>query len=167
AGKDLVRPAEASFASEAAFRFKHILFRDAAYQATAKKLRASLHEHFADWLERLVGERVGGYQEILGYHLEQGYRYRTELAPAGDEARALAARAARHLGAAGRRANDRGDVHAAANLLGRATALLPADSLERLELLLPYGGAVNESARVAEALAIFGELDERATALGE
>ena len=110
AGKDMIRPAAASFAGEVAFRFKHILVREAAYRATAKKLRASLHEHFADWLERLAGERVGEYQEILGYHFEQAYRYRAELGPVDDDARALAARAARHLGAAGRRANDRGDV---------------------------------------------------------
>ena len=73
-GKDLVRPAEASFAGEAAFRFKHILVRDAAYHATAKKLRADLHEQFADWLERMVGARIAEYEEILGYHLEQSYR---------------------------------------------------------------------------------------------
>ena len=166
AGKDLIRPAAAGFANEIAFRFKHILVREATYRATAKKLRASLHEHFADWLERLAGERVGEYEEILGYHFEQAYRYRAELGPADDEARALAERAARHLGAAGRRANDRGDVYAAANLLSRATALLPDDSLERLELMLPYGYALYESGRVLDNLAVNEELYERATALG-
>ena len=88
----MIRPAAASFAGDVAFRFKHILVREAAYRATAKKLRASLHEHFADWLERLAGERVGEYQEILGYHFEQAYRYREELGPVDDDARALAAR---------------------------------------------------------------------------
>src|SRR5207253_4129483 len=68
---------------------------------------------------------------------------------------------------AGRRANDRGDVVAAANLLGRATILLPIDGLERLELLIPYGYAVGESGRGVEARAIWVELYERATALGE
>ena len=126
-------------AGEVAYRFKHILVREAAYLATAKKLRATLHERFADWLERVAGERVGEYHEILGYHFEQAYRYRTEVGRLDDDARTLAGRAARHLGAAGRRANDRGDVHAGANLLGRAVTLLPADSLERLELMLPYG----------------------------
>src|SRR5439155_4464061 len=37
-GKDLIRPAAASFAGEIAFRFRHILVREAAYRATAKKL---------------------------------------------------------------------------------------------------------------------------------
>ena len=126
---------------DVAFRFKHILVRDAAYRATAKKLRATLHERFADWLERLAGERVGEYQEILGYHLEQAYRYRTELGRSTTTPARSPRAPRRHLGAAGRRANDRGDVRAAVNLLGRATALLPADSVERLELLLPYGYA--------------------------
>jgi class 3 adenylate cyclase/tetratricopeptide (TPR) repeat protein len=167
-GKDMIRPAAASFAGDIAFRFKHILVRDAAYRATAKKLRASLHEHFADWLERLAGDRVGEYEEILGYHFEQAYRYREELGQDDDDPpRALAAGAARHLGVAGRRANDRGDVRAAANLLSRATALLPADSLERLELLIPYAYAVGESGRGVEARALWAELYESATAFGE
>ena len=33
----------------------------------------------------MAGERVTEYEEILGYHLEQSYRYRTELGPADDE----------------------------------------------------------------------------------
>jgi class 3 adenylate cyclase/tetratricopeptide (TPR) repeat protein len=166
--KDLIRlTAGTLVVGEVAYRFKHVLVREAAYRATAKTLRASLHERFADWLERLAGGRVGEYQEILGYHLERAYRYRVELGPVDEAARALAIRAARHLDPAGRRANDRGDVHAAANLLGRAAALLPADSLERLELLLPYAYAVAETGRGLEARSIVGELYERATSLGE
>ena len=163
--KDLIRVAAATFAGElVAYRFKHILVRDAAYHATTKKLRAMLHERFADWLEAGAGDRVGEYHEILGYHLEQAYRYRTEL---GDPNQALAARAARQLAAAGRHANSSGDVRGAANLLGRATALLPAESLERPELLLPYAYAVGESGRPGESEAIADELYAKATARGE
>jgi class 3 adenylate cyclase/tetratricopeptide (TPR) repeat protein len=166
--KDLIRlTAGTLLVGEVAYRFKHILVREAAYRATTKRLRASLHERYADWLEQRVGGRVGEYHEILGYHVEQAYRYRVELGPVDEAARALATRAARHLDPAGRRANDRGDVHAAANLLGRAAALLPADSLERLELLVPYAYAVGESGRGVEARSIDEELYERATALGE
>jgi class 3 adenylate cyclase len=163
--KDLIRVAAAGLvAGEAAFRFKHILVREAAYHATAKKLRATLHESFADWLERIAGERVGEYHEILGYHLEQAYRYRTEL---GDSDPALAARAGRHLGAAGRRAWARSDARGAANLLGRATSLLPVDSLERLELMIPYSYALGESGNQLAWAPLTEELLERATALGE
>src|SRR5207249_1508003 len=136
-----------------AYRFKNILVRDAAYRATAKKIRASLHERFADWLEQVAGGRVGEYQEIIGYHLEQAYRYREELGAVDDHARALAARAARHLGAAGLRANDRADVRGAANLLGRASALPPPDSAERLEFLRHLAYAVDQTGRMLEARA--------------
>ena len=131
---------------------------------TGRRRRGSaqlLHERYADWLEQVVGERVGEYHEILGYHLEVAYRYRVEL---GNPEQALAARAGRHLAAAGRHANRSGDVRGAANLLGRATALLPVESLERLELLLPYHYAVGESGRYDEKAAIIEELYEQATA---
>jgi tetratricopeptide (TPR) repeat protein len=168
ARKDLIRLAAASLvAGEVAYRFKHILVREAAYGATAKRLRAVLHERFADWLERTTGGRVGEYHEILGYHLEQAYRYRVELGPVDDHAERLAARAGGHLGAAGSRAIHRGDARAAANLLGRALALLPADSLERLRLMGPYTHALGESGRALEGRAVADELYERATAIGE
>ena len=163
--KDLIRVTAASLAGELiAYRFKHILVRDAAYRTTAKRVRAVLHERFADWLEHRAGGRVGEYHEIIGYHLEAAYRYRVEL---GNPDEAVATRAGRHLGAAGRRANDHSDAHAAVNLLGRATALLPLGDLERLRLLRPYDYALNETGRVLESKAVREELYERATALGD
>ena len=53
--------------SEDAFRFGHILVRDAAYNAISKTARATLHERFAYWLEASGSH----YEEIMGYHLEQ------------------------------------------------------------------------------------------------
>jgi class 3 adenylate cyclase/tetratricopeptide (TPR) repeat protein len=150
-GKDYVLPAEASFSGEAAFRFRHILIREAAYGTTAKKLRAELHERFAGWLERVAGDRIGEYEEIVGYHLEQSFRYRSELGPVDDEAQALAGRGARRLGAAGRRASARGDLEAATSFLTRATALLPAQSRERIELLPDLVEALVEAGRLEEA----------------
>jgi class 3 adenylate cyclase len=162
--KDLIRLTAASFVGElVAYRFKHILVREAAYRATTKRLRAALHERYADWLVERAGERVGEYNEVVGYHLEQAYRYRAEL---GDTDSELAARAATYLAAAGRHANDTGDVRGAANLLGRAAALLPADSLERLELLFPYVYALGESGRMIEYEAVNEGLLQQATATG-
>jgi tetratricopeptide (TPR) repeat protein len=148
--RDLVRSAAASFVGETAFRFKHILVRDVAYRETAKRLRASLHEQFARWLEQIAGERVTEYEEVLGYHLEQSYRYRAELGALDDEMRSLATDAAERLAAAGRRAIARGDVGAAVNLLGRAAALLPAESPERVDVLL----------HLVEPLAVSGMADQ-------
>jgi predicted ATPase len=60
------------------FRFGHILIRDAAYDSIPKRLRAELHERFADWLESRLGADAS--DEILGYHLERAHGYRVELA---------------------------------------------------------------------------------------
>src|SRR5207248_4692581 len=50
--RDLIRPAIPLFAGEDGFRFRHLLIRDAAYDALPKATRAVLHERFAAWLER-------------------------------------------------------------------------------------------------------------------
>src|SRR5439155_7645174 len=97
-------------------------------QALAKTDRAQLHETFARWLEE-HGTELVELDEITGYHLEQAFGYRSELGPADEQARLLAAGAAGHLDAAGQRAMDRGDTGAAVNLLERAEALLPAQEL--------------------------------------
>ena len=144
ARKDLVHPAAGSFAGEAAFRFKHILVRDTTYRATAKSLRAALHEQFAKWLERVAGERVAEYEEILGYHLEQSYRYRTELGPADDEIRALGDRAAARLSAAGHRAYARGDMDAASSFFAAAEELASVP-FQRAEYALLRGMVAQEA----------------------
>lgn len=68
--KDLIRPARSDLPGDDAFRFGHMLVRDAAYEAAPKELRADAHERYAGWLERTAGERASLYEEILGYHLE-------------------------------------------------------------------------------------------------
>jgi class 3 adenylate cyclase/tetratricopeptide (TPR) repeat protein len=167
AGKDVIRPAEASFVDEAAYRFKHILFRDAAYRATAKKLRAALHERFAVWLERVAGDRVVEFEAILGYHLEQSFRYRLELGPATDEIRALGRGAADRLVSAGRRSVARGDMAAGANLLGRAFALLAEDSPTRIELLPDLVEALRECVHWDEAETFVAQAQETAERSGD
>ena len=72
--------------------------------------------------------RSSELDEILGYHLEQAFQYRSELGPVSDRATELAARAGERLGRAGRRAMvGGGDVAAAASLMSRAAALLPEE----------------------------------------
>jgi DNA-binding SARP family transcriptional activator len=133
--KELIRPDRALFAGEHAFRFRHLLIRDAAYDSIPKEARGQLHERYAIWLERKAAERIVEYEEIVGYHLEQAFRYRTELGPVDDAARELARRAAQRLGAAGRRAFVRADAPAAVNLISRAAALLPANDPARVDLV--------------------------------
>jgi len=130
--RELVRPERAQIPGEDGFRFRHLLIRDAAYDALPKAVRAELHERFATWLEQRGSELVE-LDEILGYHLEQAHRYRRELGLPDESA--LGAQAGERLAVAGRRARARGDLAATINLLGRALDLLPAESLEHeLEL---------------------------------
>ena len=119
----MIRPDRAEFAGEDAFRFRHLLIRDAAYQAMPKEQRADLHERFAAWLEHAAGERAAEYEEILAHHLEQAYRYRTELGTIDDRTRALGGDAATHLRKSADRALDRGDFAGARQMLTRAAAI--------------------------------------------
>ncbi|MGZ4390240.1 MAG: AAA family ATPase, partial [Gaiellaceae bacterium] len=116
--KELIRPDQAQIAGDEAFRFRHLLIRDAAYESLPKETRADLHARFADWIEDRT--ELVELDEIAGYHLEQAVLYRREL---GRDEPELAARAGTHLGRAGRAALGRSDFHPARNLLERALAL--------------------------------------------
>jgi predicted ATPase len=107
--KELVRPDRSGSTGDEAFRFRHILVRDAAYGSLPKEHRADLHARFAAWLERIAGERQLEYEEVMAYHLEQAHRYRAELGLSDELTRSLAANAASHLRAAGLRALGRHD----------------------------------------------------------
>ncbi|HSL63234.1 MAG TPA: adenylate/guanylate cyclase domain-containing protein, partial [Gaiellaceae bacterium] len=148
--------------ADGGFRFAHIVVRDAAYAEMLKRTRATLHERFADWGERANRDRGAEFDEILGYHLEQAYRYGSELGPVDDHGRALAVRAATKLAAAGRRAFAREDMSAAANLLRRAAELLPEDAPERLALLPDLGEALTQVGELAWAELFLDEAVERA-----
>ena len=150
--KQFVHPLAAD-GDDPAFRFHHILVRDAAYQSLLKRARATLHERFVEWAEPVNRDRgrETEFEEILGYHLEQAVRYRSELGPLDDAGRAIAARAAAKLGSAGRRAFARGDTPAACNLLRRATALLPTNAPARVELIGELADALMEEGHFDEA----------------
>ena len=142
--KELIRPDRTDLPGEDAFRFRHLLIRDAAYEAMPKELRAELHARFAEWLEQIGAEHLAERDEIIGYHLEQAYRYRTELAPVDDEARELALRAGERLAAAARKAVRRSDVTATIGLTERALALLPDRHPQRGRLLSELGYSYRE-----------------------
>lgn len=124
--RDLVVVDRSAVGGGDGFRFRHILIRDAVYDAIPKADRATMHERFAMWLADAYVGRTAEVEEILGYHLQEAYRNRVALGPADEGARILAERAASHLQSAGRRALDRMDFHGAVNLLGRAHDLAEA-----------------------------------------
>ena len=165
--KELVRPDKAQLPGEDAFRFRHLLIRDAAYDGLPKATRADLHERFAAWLEE-HGAGLAELEEIVGYHLERAVQYRTELGTPED---VLAERAATRLATAGRRAELRGDLNAAVNLLERALRLR-GDVDYDVELVLDLGEDLFWSGRLTEAEALLrdavartGAHDDRCAAL--
>jgi class 3 adenylate cyclase/tetratricopeptide (TPR) repeat protein len=154
--KELIRPESPTLAGDEAFRFRHLLIRDAAYEALPKRTRADLHERFARWLAVHAAD-LPEYDEIAGWHLEQTVRYRAELSLARDAE--AASEASDHLIAAGRRAAARGDVRATENLLGRALELLPSGDSRRAgtavtlaELLADSGDVARIDELLAEAV---------------
>ena len=162
--KELIRPDRSDLREEDAFRFTHILIGDAAYRGLPKSIRADLHERFADWLEAKARDRVGEYEEIVGYHLEQAYRSLAELGPVNEPLESLGRRAALPLASAGRRAFARGDMPAAVNLLSRAVSLSPTDDPVRLELLPDLAFALVETGDFARAQEVVVETSDRANA---
>ena len=163
--KDLIRPDRGDLGEEDSYRFRHLLVRDAVYDAMPKELRAALHEGFAGWLER-EARSAGELDEFVGYHLEQSYRYREELGPIDDAGRAIAARAGTHLLAAGERALGRGDVAAAERFLRRAMDLLPADDPRALSAMPSLGQALYYGGQLERALEFLEGASVRAADAG-
>jgi class 3 adenylate cyclase/tetratricopeptide (TPR) repeat protein len=152
--KELLRPHEAI---DDTFRFRHMLIRDAAYDRIPKGQRADLHERFAGWLDGRGEE----FEEIIGYHLEQAHRCLAELGQNGERGNELARRAADCLAASGKRAFERGDLSAAADLLGRAVSLLPSGDPARVRLLPMLGRSLTDRGEWDRARVLLGEAIEQ------
>jgi class 3 adenylate cyclase len=163
--KDLLRPGQSEFAGEEAFRFRHILIRDAAYDGLPKATRAELHERFVDWLE-LRADDLAEFDEVSGYHLEQAHRYRTELGMDDERTHELGRRAAARLATAGDRAFTRRDLLVAVNLLTRALALAPADPIDVRHELRRID-AMSDAGQTEEASRLLADLVERVAAIGD
>jgi class 3 adenylate cyclase/tetratricopeptide (TPR) repeat protein len=165
--KELIRPERTTLPGEDAFRFRHLLIRDAAYEAIPKAQRAELHERFADWLERVAGDAVVEQEEIVAYHLEQAHGYRTQLGPSDERSEAIGLRASARLASASRRATGRGDHVAAVNLLRRAVDLRPARGAERGRLLYDLGQALAWVGEARPAFAAYDGAIEAASGAGD
>jgi len=165
--RELLRPVPARLAGDQGFQFRHLLLRDATYDSLPKQARAELHELFAVWGERTAGARLREIEEIVGYHLEQAWRYRVELGIVDERNQRLAGAAARRLGSAGRRALGRGDLPAAANLLERAVSLLPAGDPGGLELLVELADVLVSTGEFARAEAVLGQVAAAAADRGD
>jgi predicted ATPase/class 3 adenylate cyclase len=165
--RDVICPDRPRFPEDEAFRFRHVLIRDAAYRSLPLDRRAELHARFAAWLEQTAGSRLSEFEEIVGYHLERSYHWREELDEVDADAQALAVHGADRLESAGRRALARGDHTGAVRLLERAAALLRDDPLRAARLLPDLGAALIEAGRLPDAKRILANATREAAAAGD
>lgn len=156
ARQDLVRP-DATQAEEG-FRFRHVLIRDAVYEAMPKALRAELHLAVAARLEA-----QGDADALTAHHLERAYQLRREL---GRRDLALGRRAGHLLLEAGQDVLGRSDVPAAIAMLERARALLPADDPQLPPVLTALGDAHVKAGNMADAEHVLEEAIAIASRLG-
>jgi class 3 adenylate cyclase/tetratricopeptide (TPR) repeat protein len=148
------------------YRFRHATIKTVAYERLPDDRRAELHERYADWLERETEDRRSQFDEIVGHHFYEAYRYTSRLDPGSDRAAELARRAGERYAAAGQRAAVRGDTRLVQAWLGRAARLLPADHPLRLAALPPLAEAQQASGKLTEATRAYQELARSATAVG-
>jgi tetratricopeptide (TPR) repeat protein len=146
--KELIRPHAANIPGEEAFRFRHLLIRDAAYDRVPKARRATLHERYARWLDRAAVE-FAEIDEIAGWHLEQVVRNQRAVRRVVDAG--VARQAAERLYAAGRRAGDRGDRAAATKLLERALDVGPRSDQISADVAVELAGRLIELGDLARA----------------
>ncbi len=150
AARGFVRP------DDGAFAFRHVLVQEAAYRATPKRLRAELHERYADRLDAVASD-IADLDEFVGYHLEQAQRLLGELGESDRRTARLAQDGGRRLGEAGLRAWKRNDTHATVNLLQRAIVLLPQDERRHRELRCELGIALRAAGDAAGAESMLAE----------
>src|SRR5579884_1409539 len=141
--KDLVRPYESGY------RFRHMLIRDAAYDALPKALRAELHERLAGRLElTATPETRRERDELVAWHLEQAEAAKRAL---GAFDAGLVARAFDALAGLGRAALARADAAAAESFLERALALPAPLGRERVEVAFDLVSVLVERGRLGRA----------------
>ncbi len=157
ARRRLVQPDRAAAAGEDAFRFDHVLIRDAAYAAITKGERARLHERLARWLD----ER-GELDEIVGHHLEQAALYRTQSSASPTQA--LPAR--QPAGSPTQGDARSGRPRRPRSRCFRARSRSSADDTRLLELELDLGTAIKFSGDIGRAGEALEEVAAKARATG-
>jgi tetratricopeptide (TPR) repeat protein len=162
ARKDLVCRDRAEFPGEDAFRFRHPVIGEVAYESIPIGQRPDLHERFAAWAEAKVGTRLAEYEETIAFHLERAYEFRSTLRQPRERLDVLGEHAGRLLFGAGRRAIARGDMTVGLSLLRRAYALLPVDDEGRAALMLDLGVALMETGDLERALEMYDAAAEAA-----
>jgi tetratricopeptide (TPR) repeat protein len=152
---------------EDAYRFRHVLIRDAAYAGIRRACARSCTSATPTGPRTPAAAGPATSTRSSATTLEQAVRYREQLGPLDDDGVALAQRAAEILGAAGRRAFARDDAPAAVNLLDRAVALATDEQPARLDLSRELGLALWSLGEVARAEALLNGIVAAASAGGD
>ncbi|GAC1483701.1 MAG: AAA family ATPase [Candidatus Dormibacteria bacterium] len=161
---------EDSATTDAGLRFKHLLFRDVAYGALAKKDRADLHHRFATYLDSVRGDRGAEYPEIIGYHASRAFELSREMRLSDDLLQARAELAlAWHL-FLGERALARGELGLLADHIascGAAFEAIPRKDrgAEWLRLRLLEAESLRGINRYDEAMTAANEVTEQSVAI--
>ncbi|MDP8905257.1 MAG: AAA family ATPase [Chloroflexota bacterium] len=103
-----------------AYRFRHLLTRDAAYASLPKRERARLHEAFGHALEVDAGDRRREFVAILAHHAWQALELSLELRQSGPTLEARARRVFGLATEAGRLAFEQGNAPAVRSFLAAA-----------------------------------------------
>jgi class 3 adenylate cyclase/tetratricopeptide (TPR) repeat protein len=154
AERELVRrQPESSVAGEDEYAFWHVLARDVAYGALARRARLDGHLAVAQWIRSSAG-RQQDLAAVVAHHLVTAL----ELAIAADspDVGAILSDARRALTDAGAQAM-RVNPETAATLLARALELVPAGDPERAAVLDAYGTALIGSGDFRRAIAVLEE----------
>jgi class 3 adenylate cyclase/tetratricopeptide (TPR) repeat protein len=153
--------------SGAGYRFQHPMLQSVAYERMPQDRRAGLHERYAGWLAEQTRGNPDQFDDLVGHHFYEAFRYRSKLDPGGAGTREAARRAGERFAAAGNRAMVRGDRRLAQAWLGRAVRLLPDDHPDKLRALPPLAEAQQASGKLTEAARAYQELAKSATAAGD
>ena len=163
--KQFIRPARSTVRGGDAFHFRHVLIQDAAYRGVPKSSGPTCMN--ASRPGSSTSPVSGSPRSRRSSATTSSRRTATEQSsPSDRQAAALAQRAGERLAAAGARAVARGDVHAAANLLGRSAALLPRLDPRRVALLPDLGESLAEAGRLAGGRAVLQEAVEAGHEIG-
>ena len=128
----------------------------------------SCTKRFANLAERTNAGRAGELDEIIGYHLEQAFRYRAELGPLSEDARALGETRLRHPHHGGT-ARD-GTRRLAGRCKPRSSVLCdssPVSTVYGLEIMIELSEALQGTGALAEAQRVLDEAAAEAEAAGD
>ena len=158
-----IRPERSLIPGEDAYRFRHLLIREAAYAAMPKELRAQLHERYAEWLERSATSPPSSATRSSA---TTSSRRSSFVRSSGRETRSSppdgsAAPRRRHAGLG------RADHAAAGGLLQRAVEVHSADDRTQLRAMFQLARVLMRRRRVRACRLAASRHDRVARAVGD